>query len=147
MKRILLFVMLLLVPVAAHAQTPPLVSDTLQVYAPGVDPTVGSPTQTTIIPESAFTCNQAQPTVPATVVNPTTVVKDDPVNAGKACITSSAGSFLLALPNTPGLPNVPGNWTATLTVTDSLNVTSARSAASNTFQLDRVNAPTGIRVK
>lgn len=110
----------------AHAQAPNIVSYQEQTFAPGVDPTTGSPIQTNTYAASLATCNQAPPVVPPTVTNPTRIFFDDAANAGKVCIVTLASALLPALPNGVG-------YVSTLSQTDNLGQTSPRSAASNPF--------------
>ena len=121
-----LALLLVLLRVTLHAQTPNIVSYQLSVYAPGVSPVTGSPISTTTYQAGAAVCNQTLPIVPAAVVNPTRFFFDDPANPGKACIVPLNAAVL------PGLPNGVG-YTTTLTQTDNLGQVSGASAASNPF--------------
>ncbi len=136
-----LVLVLALIAAPAAAQSPNIVKYDQQVFAPGVDPAAGAPLWTNTYQVSAAACNQAPPTVPATVVNPTQVVFDDPAAAGRVCTIALASTLLTALPNQAG-------YLTTLTQTDTLGQTSARSAASNPFgRQGPPAAPTSVRVR
>lgn len=125
--------LLWLVCVAAILTTTPAfaqgatVSYAQQVFAPGVSTATGTPIFVNTYTASAFVCNQAALVIPpGGVTNPTQVSFDDVANAGKACVASLVSTLLPALPNGTG-------YLSTMTQTDNLGQTSARSAASNPF--------------
>lgn len=125
----------------AAAQAPNISKYDQQVFAPGVDPSTGAPLWTNTYQASAALCDQAAPTVPAVVANPTQIVFDDPAHAGRVCAITIASTLLVALPNQSG-------YVTTLTQTDTLGQTSARSAASNPFTKQGVPAVlTNVRVR
>lgn len=126
----------------AHAQTGAIASYRVQFYQPGVDPVAGAPF--TIAGPYAVTsvaCNQPAPApIVGAVVNPRRIVFDDVANVGKVCVISAPEVFA-------AMPIGPGPFTATATATDDFALTSARSAASNPFQLRGLPAVlTGVRV-
>lgn len=134
--------LLALTAVSAVAQTGAIVSYRVQFYQPGVDPVAGAPF-TTAGPYavSSIACNQPAP-APTTgaAVNPRRIVFDDVANAGKVCVISAPEVFT-------AMPVGPGPFVATATATDDFALTSARSAASNPFQLRPLPAVlTGVRV-
>jgi len=128
MKRILFisFISFISLYSLSNAQTPNITSYTLETWAPGVNPSTGQPIQTTPFQANNFTCDQPVPTVPATVTNPTKVFIDDAAKPGRACISMLVANYLVALPNGTG-------YVTTITQTDNLGQTSARSAVSNPF--------------
>jgi hypothetical protein len=142
MIRILVALLAVLVAGPVAAQTGALVSVDVQIYAPGVNPATGNPVQTNTFLFASAVCNQAAaPPVAGPVFNPTKVEFDDRANPGRVCVADQ-GAFLAAL------PIVPGDYTATLSVTDDRGLVSPRSAASNPFA--RVAPPavlTGARVR
>lgn len=141
MKRVFATIALCLFAFAlpAHAQAA-VTKYTLLVIAPGQDPATAAPVQSTDYQAGVFTCNQAPPTVPASVINPTHVSFDDPANAGKVCVATLIATTLTALPNAPG-------YVALLTATDNLGQVSPRSAASNPFSRQGAPAaPTTVRI-
>lgn len=143
MKRSVFIVVAFLIAsaVPAVAQAPNITKYDQQVFAPGVDPAVGAPLWTNTYQATAAVCNQAPPTVAAVVTNPTQIVFDDLANAGRVCTIVIASSLLPALPNQAG-------YVTTLTQTDTLGQTSARSAASNPFSKQGVPAVlTNVRVR
>lgn len=123
------------------AQAPNIASYDLLVFAPGVDPSAGSPISDTPFPASAVTCNQTALTPGTTVVNPTLVEFDDAANAGKVCTINLAGGTVIT-----SLPIASG-YVVVLTQTDGNGLTSARSAASNPFGVAASPATiTGVKV-
>lgn len=68
-----------------------ITSHTLRQYLVGA----AQPVTTTVIPETAVTCNQTPPTGTSTL-NPTKLVWDDPANAGKVCLYTDPGTGPLA---------------------------------------------------
>lgn len=134
--------LLLLWPQRAPGQTPaPITSYELQVYAAGVDPQTGAPTQVNPIPLSVVLCNLAPTPMPTgTVINPRTLEFTDPAVSGRACRVDRS-TFLLALPVLPG-------YRLTLTALSSAGP-SARSNTSNPFDVTAVPpaAPTGVGVR
>lgn len=138
-KRIVFAVVLLLSASAVHAQTGALVSQTLEVFAPGVDPVSGAALRTVVIPIASMLCNQTMPIATPVTVNPGRASWPDLVNLGKACISDQ--SMLLA-----GLP-VASNYVATSRATDDFGLVSGRSAASNPFtRRDPPPVPTGLLI-
>jgi hypothetical protein len=144
MKRsttLLLFLFaLLIMPTLARAQAPNIVQYDMQIFAPGVNTTTGSPVQTNTYQVSNVVCNQSPLSVTGTTMNPTRFEVDDAANAGKVC-TGTLTSVLL-----PSLPNGVG-YQATMTQTDNLGQTSPRSGPSNSFGKQGVPAaPTGFKL-
>lgn len=131
----------------ASAQVVPeaVVSWDVEFYVAGVAPGVGSPISTSNFAKSTATCGVPTVGLPGgTIVSPTKIRVDDPLNVGLDCIlgpTTSAG-LLLALPLGNGIFGVAIARGATLV--------SARSAASNPFNRAIVPAPpivpTNLRV-
>lgn len=111
-----------------------------QVFAPGVSPVTGSPQWTNSYVASLAVCGQTLVVGSGSVVNPTKLAFDDPAAPGKVCVITFASVLLTALPNGVG-------YTSTITQTDNLGQTSARSAASNPFDKQGVPAVlTGLKV-
>lgn len=137
MKALILVLALLAIAAPLAAQT--IVSSKQEIFAAGVSTLTGSPVQTNVFLAAGTVCNQTAPVVPALVVNPQRFLYDDPANAGKVCIQTMTSAQLAAIPNGAG-------YLATLSVTDDLGQTSARSAASNPFsQQGAPAAPTGYK--
>ena len=107
---------------SVKGQAPNIVSYTLDTFAQGAT----SPMQSTPYQSTSIACNQVAPTVPTSVTNPTKFFFDDAANVGKVCIGTLGGTWLQAIPNGPG-------YYVTLTQTDNIGNTSARSAGSNPF--------------
>lgn len=94
MKRLLIALALLAVPVLASAQAP--ASYELRIYTPGA----AAPMQRSPFPVSEVVCNLAPPASGSTI-NPTMAVWDDLANAGRACVwtpNASPTGVLVALP-------------------------------------------------
>jgi hypothetical protein len=128
----------LLLLLTALAQAQAITSYTLTIYSAGTATVIGTPT---VLPITAFSCNQPQPTVtPPT--NPTRVVLNDPVNAGMACIYQDPGTGPLS-----ALPFGAAAYEGTLKATNSA-ATSGESARSLPFTHPGVAppVPTGVRV-
>jgi hypothetical protein len=139
MQKLLIVVFLFAASLTVSAQAAITKYDQ-QVFAPGVSPVTGSPQWTNSYVASLAVCGQTLVVGTGSVVNPTKIAFDDPNAAGKVCIITLASALLTALPNGVG-------YTSTLTQTDNLGQTSARSAASNPF--DKQGVPgvlTGLRV-
>jgi hypothetical protein len=126
MTRVAFVLAFLAVASLASAQAPNIASYQLNVFAPGVSVTTGSPVSTTTYLAAAALCNQTPPVVPPTVVNPGHFAFDDQANPGKSCIVPLVSTLL------PGLPNGVG-YETTLTQTDNIGQVSPGSAASNPF--------------
>lgn len=123
----------------AQAQTGAIVSQTLEIFAAGVDVVTGVALRTVVIPIASMTCNQTLPIVSPVTVNPGRASWPDLVNLGKACISDQ--SIMLA-----GLP-LASNYVATSRATDDFGLVSPRSAASNPFtRRDPPSAPTGLLI-
>lgn len=76
---------LLVTAAAALAQTPDY---TLRIYAVGAP----APLTTATLLNASVSCNLAAPAGTATTRNPNKVVWDDPVNSGKVCVYTDAGT-------------------------------------------------------
>lgn len=132
------FVCLLVVPfvtLSAQAATGAITTVTLQVFANGVDPATGTPIQSSTAAFSLVACNVAKPTLPApgtVVVQPKTIIWDDPVNVGKACTLDRSAFF-------GGLP--VGTYRAAVTLTNDVNLTSPRGVAADPFVGGAVTVP------
>jgi len=134
MRRILVGVVLAVV-LSGRLEAQSLVSVTLDIFYIGAS----SPFMSTTFVYTSTACNQPAPTTTGTVINPTRVIFDDPVNIGRFCVFAQP-TFLGAVP-------IPGSYTATVTVTDDLGRVSGRSAASPPFQrLAPLAAPTGLKL-
>jgi hypothetical protein len=93
MKALLLALALVLIGFPAYAQTGPVVSVTLRVYAPSAT----TPVTTLSVPMTQVTCNQSR--VPGTgTTNPDTWRWDDPLNVGRDCVYGD-GTRFTALPD------------------------------------------------
>lgn len=124
-----------LVPVLASAQvTDAPTSYELRIYNPGAS----QPTQATPFPASAVTCNLAPPSG-AVATNPTTVVWDDPANAGKVC------QYNFAVPGPGPIVALPsGNYEGAMAAIN----TEGSSPESNRAPFTRARPPaalTGVR--
>jgi hypothetical protein len=132
MRRLSLAFVFVLFPMLLSAQ--PITTYTLKTYNVGAP----SPIQTFTFQASAVVCNQANPAIGVTA-NPTKVVWDDTVNAGKACIWTD--------PGTGPLFSVPfgGQYEGTLSQTNSAG-TSVESARAPFTRPGTVPAPiVGLR--
>ncbi len=130
MKRVLLALVLLALPVLVQAQT-------VEGYRLNVYPGTGATTPVTFIEYAISTvaCNQAPTTnLPQTPVNPTKAQWDDPNNAGKVCVyTDPGGGPLLGLPPT-------GTFEASLQAYNA----AGRSVESNRAPFTRLAAPSAV---
>lgn len=127
---------------SSRGQAQTIASYEVQFYQPGVDATTGAPFTTLTIPASSVTCNQAKSALPSTpIINPKKISWDDPANPTTRDCVVDASTFLMAL------PVVSGSYTATMTATDSVPLTSTRSAPSNPFGRSAPPAArTGLKV-
>lgn len=133
-RKPLLTLLLLLVPVLVQAQTVPTYQ--ARYYQSG---------GTTPLPQTdsflltAATCNQISAPTVTSSINPTTFVFDDPANVGKVCsyrVPATGGLFTLP---------TPGSYEGTLTVTDDAG-TSPESNRSPFLRSNVRPAPTGYRI-
>ena len=137
MKRIgLLSAAFVLTASLVHAQA--VTSYTFGVYNQGAP----NPLQSTSIPAASFTCNVSKIVVTGTVVNPTQIAFNDPVNANKDCLYTDPGNGPLL-----ALPFGSQAYEATLTAVNSVGP-SPVSARSGLFTRPGATAaaPTGLRV-
>lgn len=114
-------------------QTVTVDSYEIRYYAPGAS----APTQSSTFAAAAATCNQPDPG-PASSVNPTRAIWDDPNNAGRVCIQQfTAGDVLLSLPM--------GNYEAALVAVNQAGA-SGESPRGPFSRLALPPVPSGLRL-
>ena len=133
--------MLLSSSIMLSAQAPNIVQYNMYIFAPGVPPTnPANAIQFNQFQATDVICNQAAPTVPNNVINPTTFFFDDVAQFGRVCIGKLVSQTILALPNQAG-------YVAAFTQIDNFNQSSGLSGPSNPFA--RLGAPstlTNVRI-
>jgi hypothetical protein len=139
MKRFSVLCLVLMVISASRVEAQ-ITSYRQDVFAAGVNPSVGSPVTSNTYQASAFTCNQVAPAIPATLTNPTRILFDDPANAGRVCLATLSSTLLSALPNGLG-------YFSTLVAIDSTGLQSLRSTPTNSFNQQVLPpAPTNVKL-
>lgn len=119
-----------------EAQTP--TNYKLEVWTSGSNPDTGLPVKSIDFTPTQLVCNQAPIPVTPTTLNPTRFYIDDTANPTKVCLASLPSTYLDSLPN--------GTYFNTITYNTVEGLVAPRSAMSNPFIRQVLNALTGLKV-
>lgn len=138
LKLALIALAMLALPAVVRAQA--ITQYNFRVYNQGASSPIQAPT---VLQVANIVCNQSITAGTGTVANPSTLVWNDPVNAGKQCSWTDPGTGVLF-----SLPFGAQVYESTLTA-QAGTLTSPESARSNLFTHPGVapSAPTGLSVK